>query len=175
MCGEKTWTSALNGGADLRFSSLRSAGRSRDSPARGWAASLAGQPQTKCDNAQRFLLFTEAARAGASLNTLAVLCFTPLRRSLRRACRITHSCCSRTATARLGRPLHLSSPPQRPLPSTRPRHAANAGAPDPRRLWTDASLQQRFRNASQVFRCRRVEPTFPLPEGEPWADGAALV
>lgn len=143
MRGEETWTSALNGGADLRFSSLRSAGRSRDTPARGWAASLAGQPQTKCDNAQRFLLFSEAVRAGASLNTLAVLCFTPLRRSLRRACRITHSCC----TSGPSPPLELTTAATSALNEA----AANAGPPDPRRLWTDASLRQRFRNVSSFL------------------------
>lgn len=115
-------------------------------------------------------------RRGRALLSPAVLCFTPLCRSLRSTRRITHSCCSRTTAARLGRPLHLSSPPQRPPPSTRPRHAADAAPPDPRRVWTDASLQQCFRNvASQVFWRRHVEPTFPPPEGEPRADGAALV
>lgn len=172
MRSEKTWTSALNGGADLHFSSPRSAGRSRDTPARGWATSLAGQTQTKCDNAELFLLVTEAASAGTSLAG-GVVFYSAAPLSAERVQDYSQLLQPhRRCTSGSSPPLELTTAATFALNEA----ATDAAPPEPRRVWNDASLQQRFRNfASQVFGRQRVEPTFPPPEGEPRADGAALV
>lgn len=88
-------------------------------------------------------------RRGRAPLSLVVLCFTPLRRSLRSACGITHSRCSHTAAARLGRPVHLGH-----CSDLRPQRGRSTQPTQPHLTHAGSGLMLACSSASEMLRLK---------------------